>query len=134
MKCPMCKAETRVVTSNKAERPDERTRVCKTGHRFITKETMLREIPTSVSSAEVKLIGITRFRLPQQREGDKFGEWTLVDYKPGSEKRKSGEGVRRMPAWLCVCSCGVERVVRTDNLVKGASKSCGHDRANKAWK
>lgn len=45
--------------------------------------------------------------------GKRFGEWTVLKYKHGSN-------------WLCRCSCGKEALVTTHNLLHGKSKSCGH--------
>jgi hypothetical protein len=53
--------------------------------------------------------------------GDQVGEWTLLDYQPGGHKP-----VRKVPRWLCRCSCGVTRWVLGSNLLSGQSKSCGH--------
>lgn len=51
--------------------------------------------------------------------GDKFGEWTVIrEVKP---YHPSGARV-----CLCRCSCGNERIVRSERLVSGKSKSCGH--------
>jgi len=51
-----------------------------------------------------------------QREdltGQRFGEWEALKYA----------GNR---SWLCRCSCGVERVVRTSTLKMGRSTNCGN--------
>lgn len=48
-----------------------------------------------------------------EKPGDKFGEWTLL--RPSSDKRK----------WVCQCSCGTIKEVRTDTLKTGMSRCCG---------
>ena len=48
-----------------------------------------------------------------EKPGDKFGEWTLL--RPSSDKRK----------WVCQCSCGTIKEVRTDTLKNGGSRCCG---------
>lgn len=45
--------------------------------------------------------------------GQKFGEWTVLEYV----------GERK---WLCRCSCGKEEVKRSNSIRTGKSKSCGH--------
>lgn len=45
-------------------------------------------------------------------KGQYFGEWEVLEYT----------GDRR---WLCRCSCGTVKEVKTPNLVNGLSKSCG---------
>ena len=55
-------------------------------------------------------------KLEKIKEGDQFGEWTVIE--PYSESHKS----------LCRCSCGVERNISNYQLKSGASKSCGHAR------
>lgn len=45
-------------------------------------------------------------------KGQHFGEWEVLEYT----------GDRR---WLCRCSCGTVKEVKTPNLVNGLSKSCG---------
>lgn len=66
-------------------------------------------------------------RKPRLAAGDKVGDWTLVEYKPG---HNGGAGNRTAAQWLCHCSCGVERLVKADNLIAGSSKSCGHIEPN----
>lgn len=44
--------------------------------------------------------------------GSRFGEWTV-----------EGRGTRR--GYPCRCSCGTAKVVQTNNLRTGASRSCG---------
>lgn len=56
----------------------------------------------------------------QFTRGQRVGEWTLIDYRPGQKQP------RVAPAWRCRCSCGVERYVQASNLAAGASLSCGH--------
>lgn len=47
-------------------------------------------------------------------KGKKFGEWEPIKYIGNCR-------------WLCRCSCGVERSIRTYDLKHGKSKSCGHN-------
>lgn len=56
------------------------------------------------------------------KNGDKFGEWTVI------KAYSSTSGTK--PKSLCRCSCGVEREVLNQNLTNGKSSSCGHDRYN----
>ena len=44
--------------------------------------------------------------------GQKFGEWTVTEIKIGN-------------CYLCRCSCGTEKVIQTQTIKRGASKSCG---------
>ena len=55
-------------------------------------------------------MGRPRKNLP----GERFGLWTLIS---PADKRH----------WLCRCGCGTERVVRTDTLTNGVTRSCGCD-------
>lgn len=50
--------------------------------------------------------------------GEKFGEWTVIGRIPNSMKL------------LCRCSCNTEREVYIQHLVRGESKSCGHNILN----
>lgn len=45
--------------------------------------------------------------------GQHFGEWEAQKYL-GNQ------------TWLCKCSCGITRGVKTNDLISGKSKSCGH--------
>lgn len=51
----------------------------------------------------------------QDLKGKHFGEWEVIDY--------SGKSY-----WKCRCSCGNIADIRKQDLVSGASKSCGHNR------
>lgn len=58
---------------------------------------------------------------PRQRRtadlsGMKFGRFTVMRFY-GSK--------RRARTWLCVCICGKEKIVSTENLFSGNSASCG---------
>ena len=48
--------------------------------------------------------------------GDRFGRLIVVG-RHGSRKWRS--------TWLCRCDCGGEKVVRSDNLRNGDTRSCG---------
>lgn len=48
--------------------------------------------------------------------GQRFGMWTVI---------KSAENLSSSTMWLCKCDCGTVKPVRTYNLRKGTSKSCG---------
>lgn len=49
--------------------------------------------------------------------GKKFGRWTALSKAPSSP--------RGLAKWECVCECGTRRVVDSNRLVNGKSKSCG---------
>lgn len=34
-------------------------------------------------------------------------------------------GVRKRPAWLCLCDCGNQKIVKSEELKNGDTKSCG---------
>lgn len=48
------------------------------------------------------------------RTGQKFGRWTVIERVYGYRTR-----------WRCRCDCGRISVIFSENLVSGASKSCG---------
>ena len=47
----------------------------------------------------------------------KFGEWTVVKKHP-----------TRPATWVCKCSCGYERPVKSSNLLSGKSSKCSNCR------
>ena len=55
-------------------------------------------------------------RIPHDLTGKRFGRLVAIS------RTKNKHGVS---AWLCVCDCGNEKVVRTDHLESGDIKSCG---------
>lgn len=48
--------------------------------------------------------------------GQTFGRLTVIS--PAQNKGKK-------TAWLCLCSCGNEKIIRTSALTRGLTKSCG---------
>lgn len=54
----------------------------------------------------------------QDITGQQFGEWLAI--------RKSDRG-----HWLCRCSCGTERSIKASDLIRGRTKSCGHNTTGK---
>lgn len=52
--------------------------------------------------------------------GQRFGKLVVVEE---SNKFKGGKYPAR--AWKCKCDCGNEKIIRQDNLLKKATKSCG---------
>lgn len=59
--------------------------------------------------------------------GDVVFGWTLLEYWPGAGRHEMGK-------WKCRCTCGVERKVQANNLMRGASKNCGHSRYEREFK
>lgn len=55
--------------------------------------------------------------------GKKFGRLTVIE---DSGKRSGGKVV-----WLCLCDCGNKKLVRSNNLISGNTKSCGCFRKEK---
>ena len=53
----------------------------------------------------------------KNRVGDVYGRLTVISH--------AGKDHRNKHLWLCVCECGNEKVVVSDNLSSGKSKSCG---------
>ena len=51
------------------------------------------------------------------RSGDKHGRLTVISH--------AGKDHRNKHLWLCLCDCGSEKVVISDNLSSGKSNSCG---------
>jgi hypothetical protein len=39
--------------------------------------------------------------------------------------RRGSRSRPKRPYWLCICSCGIEKQVRSDSLTSGAVRSCG---------
>lgn len=54
---------------------------------------------------------------PINLTGKVFGEWTVLSR---AENLKKGSA-----RWLCRCTCGREKIVISNNLMSGKSKSCG---------
>lgn len=54
------------------------------------------------------------------RRGTVFGLWTVRGGPYRDEKRR--------PRYWCICSCGKRKQVLADNLIRGVSNGCGHDR------
>ena len=53
----------------------------------------------------------------KNRIGEKYGRLTVTGY--------AGKDNRNKHLWNCECICGNEKVVVSDNLSSGKSKSCG---------
>lgn len=53
--------------------------------------------------------------------GQRFGRLTVLS-KVDSQIAKGG---RKKAAYLCVCDCGVKKVIRAESLRNGKTKSCG---------
>lgn len=53
----------------------------------------------------------------KDRTGDKHGRLTVISHL--------GKDDRGKHLWLCLCECGKEKVVVSDNLSSGKSNSCG---------
>lgn len=55
-------------------------------------------------------------------QGQKFGRLTVLERMENSQRT---ENHRPRTQWLCVCDCGKQTVVRSENLVAGTTLSCG---------
>ena len=55
--------------------------------------------------------------------GNSFGLWRVIKRVENDKHNKA--------RWLCVCSCGAEKVVSANNLVSGRSNNCGCVRREK---
>lgn len=53
--------------------------------------------------------------------GKRFGRWSVVD----TAEPKITKDNRKIRYWLCLCDCGIKRIVREQSLTSGKSKSCG---------
>lgn len=53
----------------------------------------------------------------KDRTGDKYGRLTVISH--------AGKDHRNKHLWLCLCECGSEKVMVSDNLSSGKSNSCG---------
>lgn len=50
--------------------------------------------------------------------GQKFGKWTVLNYEGNSK-------------WRCKCNCRKEKIIQSNALVQGYSKSCGCSKGGK---
>jgi hypothetical protein len=58
--------------------------------------------------------------------GKKFGRWTVIKFvKAIPRYNENGSIKSRKLYYLCKCDCGNERIVVSENLKSGKSKSCG---------
>jgi len=53
----------------------------------------------------------------KNRTGDRYGKLSVTSH--------AGTDHRKKHLWLCACDCGNNKVVVSDNLSSGKSKSCG---------
>ena len=53
----------------------------------------------------------------KDRTNDKHGRLTVISH--------AGKDHRNKHLWLCLCDCGNEKIVVSDNLSSGKSNSCG---------
>jgi len=53
----------------------------------------------------------------KDRTNDKYGRLTVLSH--------AGKDHRSKHLWLCLCECGKEKIVVSDNLSSGKSNSCG---------
>ena len=53
----------------------------------------------------------------KDRTNDKHGRLTVISH--------AGKDTRNKHLWLCLCECGNEKIVVSDNLSSGKSNSCG---------
>lgn len=59
-----------------------------------------------------------RTRTPKYNlEGQRFGRLVVI--------RRDNPGPRGQSYWLCVCDCGVEKVIAQANILNGHIRSCG---------
>jgi hypothetical protein len=61
------------------------------------------------------------------KEGDIFGNWTVLEHleRQETEKNRPKTEKRKQHRVLCRCTCGVEKSVIAELLVSGKSRSCG---------
>jgi hypothetical protein len=59
--------------------------------------------------------------------GQRYGEWTTIE--PAIHPTDTAHR-----HWLCVCSCGVKRLVAATRLVSGKTTHCGHTQSRKVAK
>ena len=52
--------------------------------------------------------------------GTRFGRLTVLD-----GTLTIGDGSRKQGASLCVCDCGIQRIIRSKDLRRGSTQSCG---------
>ena len=58
---------------------------------------------------------------PVDMTGRRFGKLVALTYIKGEPPKYKSQ-------WLCVCDCGNEKIAKSENLVRGKTKSCGCDR------
>ena len=77
-------------------------------------------VGTSLTSGRTKSCGCAKREKYIDLTGRKFGR--LIVLKRTDDRKDKTD---RCCMWLCRCDCGKQVVVRSSNLIKGATKSCG---------
>jgi hypothetical protein len=70
---------------------------------------------TNLKYGKSKSCGCKRKNIFRDLTGQRFGQLVAIEYIKSSKRSK----------WLCVCDCGKETNVITDNLTRGHTTSCG---------
>ncbi len=79
----------------------------------------------SANIANPKEVTSQQVRSCDDLTGMQFGKWTALN--SFKDVRKSfGPRTQLVRMWLCRCECGREKLVRTNNLIKGLTKRCLH--------
>ena len=76
---------------------------------------------SSLKSGEVKSCGCKHYNRLIDLTGQRFGRLTVMER---AEDYVSPKG-RHIPRWLCKCDCGKEKVINSESLKSGKTKSCG---------
>jgi hypothetical protein len=56
--------------------------------------------------------------------GKMFGEWVVLKRVPTPAGRGSSPSAQRTTYYLCRCSCGIKKILRSQSLREGHSKRC----------
>ena len=88
----------------------------RTAARFAADGLTLEQVEQKIGPVE-ETRSHTRAPRTAMAEGDRYGHWTVMSTKTSREDNYS--------TMLCRCDCGTERRVKTQNMRRGQTNSCG---------
>lgn len=93
---------------------------CDCGNKVIVKQNKL--IQNRTKSCGCYRKEVTAKRIRKDLTGMRFGKLLVLEY---AGNFNSNRCINEQALWLCKCDCGNNKIIKSQNLISGDTKSCG---------